>query len=168
MQNAKDTFYEMLRARVAAGNPARTMVLRGVVRPGVLVIENELVNAAALPDCFRLSWGESQVDVKGGLPMVAMTCEIAYETAGTAANGGMDRGRMLAAMDGELLKAVGACPQSVLKQNYAGLAFGQAVAAMKTNVWWGDVVFDAATVEGERLRRTATVQVMSYQEAGEL
>ena len=40
--------------------------------------------------------------------------------------------------------------------------------AMSTNVWWGDVVFGAVTVEGERLKRTATVQVMSYQEAGEL
>ena len=168
MQNAKDTFYELLRGRVAVENPARTIVLRGVVRPGVMVVENELLSAADLPDCFRLSWGESKTDVQGALPMVAMSCEIEYETAGTAANAGMDRGRMLAAMDGELLAAVRAWPQRALKNNYAGLAFGQAVKAMSTNVWWGDVVFGEETVEGERLKRVATVQVMSYQEAGEL
>jgi hypothetical protein len=171
VQHAKDTFYEVMRARVAAGNPDRTMVLRGVARPGVLVVENELVSAVAVMDCFRLSWGEAKVDANGAMPMVAMICEIAYETAGTAASAGMDRGRMLAAMDGELLRAVGGCPQRAVKQNYAGLAFGQSVTAMKTNVWWGDVSFGDVVVEGERLKRTATVPVMSYQEsqeAGEL
>ena len=168
MRNAKDTFYEVLRGRVAVGNPERTIVLRGVVRPGVMVVENELVSAASVVDCFRLSWGESEIDVDGAMPMVAMRCVIEYETAGTALNAGMDRGRMLAAMDGELLKAVRTSPQRALKQNYAGLAFGQAVIAMKTNVWWGDVSFGDAVVEGERLKRTATVQVMSYEEAGEL
>ena len=34
MQNAKDTFYVTLRDRLAAVNPARTMVVRGVTRPG--------------------------------------------------------------------------------------------------------------------------------------
>ena len=31
----KDTFYAALRDRVAAGNAGRTVVVRGVVRPGV-------------------------------------------------------------------------------------------------------------------------------------
>jgi hypothetical protein len=47
MQNARDTFYVRLRDRLAAVNPARTMVLRGVTRPGVLVEENELASASA-------------------------------------------------------------------------------------------------------------------------
>ena len=42
MQSAKDTFYVTLRDRLAALNPARTVVVRGMVRPGVLVEENEL------------------------------------------------------------------------------------------------------------------------------
>jgi hypothetical protein len=100
--------------------------------------------------------------------MVAMQCEIAYETAGTAMNAGMDRGRMLGAMDGELLAAVSKAPRRVVKQDYAGLAFGGAVVAMKTNVWWADLVFGEAKVDGDRLTRTATVDVMSYEEAGEL
>jgi hypothetical protein len=37
MQNARDTFYVALRDRLAAVNPARTMVVRSVVRPGLLV-----------------------------------------------------------------------------------------------------------------------------------
>jgi hypothetical protein len=32
VQNAKDTFYEVLRNRLVAFNPERTIVLRGVVR----------------------------------------------------------------------------------------------------------------------------------------
>jgi len=168
VQSAKDTFYEVLRGRVAVVNPERTIVLRGVVRPGVMVVENELVAAVSLVDCFRLNWGESEIDVDGAMPMVAMRCEIEYETAGTALNAGMDRGRMLAAMDGELLAAVKTRPQTALKRNYSGLAFGKAVVVMKTNIWWGDVELGAVTVEGERLKRVATVQVMSYQEAGEL
>jgi hypothetical protein len=39
---------------------------------------------------------------------------------------------------------------------------------MGTNVWWGDVAFAAATVNGERLERVATVEVFGFQEAGEL
>jgi hypothetical protein len=65
VQNAKDTFYEVLRGRLAALNPDRTIVLRGVTRPGVLVDENELVTDVAEPDCFRMQWAKTQVD---GLP----------------------------------------------------------------------------------------------------
>ena len=56
MQNAKDTFYVTLRDRLAALNPARTMVVRGVTRPGVLVEENELVSAYEPVDVFCLRW----------------------------------------------------------------------------------------------------------------
>ena len=56
MQNAKDTFYMTLRDRLAAVNPARTMVVRGVTRPGSLVEENELVSADQPVDAFCLRW----------------------------------------------------------------------------------------------------------------
>jgi len=102
VQNAKDTFYEMLRGRLAALNPGRTIVLRGVVRPGVLVEENELVSTVVLPDCFRVNWTQAAGDPDGDLATIALQCEIEYETAGTALNGGMDRGRALSAMDAEL------------------------------------------------------------------
>jgi hypothetical protein len=168
MQNAKDTFYEVLKTRLAAINPYRTIVLRGVSRPGVLVVENELLSATVLTDCFCLSWTEVAVDANGAMPLVPLQCSIEYETAGTADNGGMDRGRSLAAMDAELQKAVSATPQSFVKTNYAALAHGGASVAMQTNVWWGAVTFGKTVVKDNRIARTATVDVMSYQEAGEL
>lgn len=168
MQNAKDTFYEVLRGRLVALNPERTIVLRGVVRPGVLVEENELLSAVALPDCFRLRWAVSAADPNGVMPMVTLQCAIDYETAGTAMNGGMDRGRALAAMDAELQGAVNALTRSSLKMNYAGLAFGTAAITMTTNIWWGETAFGETVIKDDRLARTATVNVMSYQEAGEL
>jgi hypothetical protein len=170
MQSARDTFYVVLRDRLAALNPARTMVLRGVTRPGVLVEENELVSAMQPVDVFCLRWTGLSVDAQGALPLVTMVCEISYATDGDSGNGGMDRGRLLSAMDGELTAAVSAAPQSAVKMNFVGAAGGSGLApvAMATNVFWGDVAFGAAVVNGERLERAATVEVFSYQEAGEL
>ena len=168
MQNAKDTFYEVLRGRLAALNSYRTIVLRGVVRPGLLVEENELVSAVAIPDCFRLRWSVSGVDANGLLPKVTLDCEIEYETAGTGMNAGMDRGRVLAAMDAELQGAVNVLPRTSPKMNYAGLVSGAVAVAMSTSVWWGEVAFGKTVVKEDRLARTATVIVMSYEEAGEM
>ena len=168
MQNAKDTFYEVLRSTLVALNPERTIVLRGVVRPGVLVEENELLSAVALPDCFRMRWEVSSVNAEGIMPLVMLQCAIDYETAGTSMNTGMDRGRALAAMDAELQAAVNALPRTTLKMNYAGLANGAATVAMTTSVWWSEVAFGKTVIKDDRLARTATVDVMSFQEAGEL
>jgi hypothetical protein len=168
VQNAKDTFYEVLRGRLAAINPERTIVLRGVVRPGVLVEENELVSTAALSDCFRLRWTQATADSNGAFATISLECEIVYETAGNAFNGGMDRGRALAAMDAELQAAVNAAPQSAPKSNYAGLAYGTAAVPMSTSIWWGPLVFGKTQINDDRIARTATVVVNSFQEAGEL
>ena len=168
MQNAKDTFYEVLRERLAALNPERTVVVRSVTRPGVVVDENELQVSALLPDCFHLQWTAETTDAQGALPLVTMGCQISYITAGTAMHGGMDRGRALAAMDGELLAAVSQTPQNIVKSSYSALASGGLPVAMGTRVWWGDAVWGSAKVERERVSRTVTVAVMSYQEAGEL
>jgi hypothetical protein len=167
MQNARDTFYVVLRDRLAALNQARTMVLRGVTRPGVLVEENELASAGEPANVFCLRWAGLSVDARGALPLVSMSCEVQYETDGNAGNGGMDRGRLLAAMDAELAAAVSAAPQQAVKMNYVGAA-GVAPVAMGTNVFWGDATFGAVVVNVERLERVATVEVFSYQEAGEL
>lgn len=168
MQNAKDTFYEVLQGRLAAINPERTILLRGVTRPGVEVVENEMVNAFDLPDCFRVQWSAVSVDCEGAMPVAAMECAIEYETAGTALNAGMDRGRLLSAMDGELLAAVNECPHNAVKTNYAGLAQGKTATTLGTSVWWGPVSFGKTVVKKDRVGRTASVMVMSYQEAGEL
>lgn len=163
MQNAKDTFYTTLRDRLATLNPARSMVVRGVTRPSVLVEENELPSDAAPVNTFRLRWLGLQVDTRGALPLAAMTCEIRYATDGSSGNGGMDRGRLLAAMDAELISALAQAPQNTPKTSYSAAP----PVAMATNVFWGDVILGAAIAIGERLERTATVEVFCYQEAGE-
>jgi len=169
MQSARDTFYVVLRTRLAAINPARTIVLRGQVRPGILVEENELPTAFQPVDAFSLRWTATRVDTATPLPLVAMECQVSYATDGSAGNGGMDRGRLLAAMDGELLAALNQVPHSAAKMNYSGVAgTGAAPTAMATSIFWSQPAFAPVTTSGERIARVATVQVFSCQEAGEL
>lgn len=168
MQNAKDTFYEVLRTRLAAANPERTVALRGVTRPGVLVEENELVTTVTTPDCFRLRWLDATVDAAHALPLATITCEVLYETAGTPGVGGLDRGRLLTAMDQELTAAVNASPQNAAKQNYTALANGGSASAMSTNIWWSNVVLGPLVLKSDRIARSAKISVMCCEEAGEL
>ena len=169
MQAARDTFYVALRIRLAALNPARTIVVRRQVRPGILVDENELPTASQLVDAFSLRWTAMRIDTSGPLPLVAMECAVHYATDGTSANAGMDRGRLLAAMDGELTAALNATPHAAPKMNYSGVAgTGATAVAMATSIFWGQPIFASATIADERIERVATVQVFSYQEAGEL
>lgn len=171
MQDTKDTFYVALRDRVAAGNSGRTVVVRGVVRPGVVVEENELASAWGPAGVFSLRWTDVKVDREGAVPLVGMTCAIRYAVDGDASAGGMDRGRLLAQMDAELGAALGAGDAGIgvrnaRKMSYSGLGSGGAAVALGTNVFWGDLVFGAAVVLGERLERVATVAVFGYLEAG--
>lgn len=164
MQNAKDTFYLALQGRLAALNPARTILLRGVMRPGTLVEENELPLAWVPVDAFRLHWTGLTVDTAGPLPLAALECAIRYATDGSQGSGGMDRGRLLAAMDAELAQALAAEPRSVAKCNYTETS----ATTMGTNIFWADPVFAPAVANGERLERTVTLQVFTCQESGEL
>ena len=169
MQDARDSFFVALRTRLAAINPDRTLVLRGQIRPGVLVEENELPTAFQPTDAFTLHWTAMAVDAAGPLPLVAMECQINYATDGTSGNGGMDRGRLLGAMDGELTAALLTETQSAVKKNFSNVAGTGAVAvAMATNIFWSAPRFAPAKTSGERLERTATVELFSYQEVGEL
>jgi hypothetical protein len=161
MINARDTFYITLRDRIAALNPARTLILRGVQRPGVLVEENELASTDLVLDVFALRWTALAINTQSPLPLASMSCEIHYATAGNASNGGMDRGRLLAQMDAELSNAVRTAPGHVIKQNFT------TGGAMATYIFWSDVTFAPTITAAEQLQRTATVDVFSYQEAGE-
>ncbi len=167
-QLAKDTFYVCLRDRVAANNPARTVVVRGVTRPGVVTAESELPGAAvdgiAPADAFCLRWTGFRIDPNASLPLLALTCEIRYATDGTAGQAGMDRGRALAALDAELAAALTATQQSAPTQSFSIPAGGGAttVTATGTNIFWGDVTFAPAVTRGERMERTAQVEVFSY------
>jgi hypothetical protein len=162
MQNAKDTFYIALRNRLTVVNPVRTMTLRGITRPGILVEDAEATMAQPLLDAFTLRWTKLAIDVQLPSTMTQMTCEIHYATAGTQANGGLDRGRALEEMDDELLQML--CPSSAPKFNYTQTPAVQ----MNTAIFWSRAIFAPSTAVRERLERVATVSVFAFQEQGEL
>lgn len=104
MQFAKDSFSMALRERLAALNPARTVMLHGSERPAVVVLENEVTSAAEImPECFYLQWGKLQVveAVSAERPLCAIECEISYFSRGSVESG-VDRGRVLGELDREL------------------------------------------------------------------
>lgn len=161
MQNAKDSFYMALRTRLTCVNPQRTCLLRGATRPGILVEEAEAPFAQLPPDVFVLRWSAVGADVDLCTTMIAAQCEILYATCGTQSFGGLDRGRSLSAMDEELLSILQ--PFHAPKLNYEATP----PAAMLTQVFWDEPVFAPALSQRDRVSRSATVIVYSYQEPGE-
>jgi hypothetical protein len=161
MQNSKDTFYLTLRNRLATVNPARTMTLRSVTRPGILVEDAEPFTAQPQLDAFSLSWTGLQADLHLPSILAQMTCEIHYTTAGTRINAGLDRGRALARMDYELLQIL--YPYTAQKMNYTQTP----AAAMGTVVFWSDPEFSPAVTDHDRLSRTAKITVFAFQEPSE-
>lgn len=162
LQDIKDTFYTTLRDRIAALNPARTLVLRGTPRPAVLVQENELPSAAPIADAFTLNWTALEVDPVG---LAKLICEIHYATAGTTGAAGMDRGRGLAAMGTELGITLSAAPQSTLQISFKEIAGGGAStqASHPGNLFWTRPAFGPVQQQETCLQRTATVEVFGYE-----
>ena len=161
MQNAKDSFYMALRSRLAAINPERTILLRGAVRPGVLVEEAEAPFSQLPNDVYVLRWPGLGVEVELCMAMAAEQCEIIYQTCGTQSYGGLDRGRALSAMDEEVVAILQ--PYFTPKLNYTDTP----AAPMLTNVFWGEPCFSPITTQRDSVGRTAKVTVYSYQEQGE-
>jgi hypothetical protein len=162
MENAKDTFYVTLRNRLAAVNPNRVIMLRGVQRPGILMEEAEATIAQMPADVFVLRWAALTVDTQLPSALSQMTCEIHYTTGGTQANAGLDRGRALEEMDGELITILS--PNCTPKMNFTQTP----AAAMETKVFWGEPQFGPLTTEHERLTRVTKVGVFAFQELREL
>ncbi|HEX4065130.1 MAG TPA: hypothetical protein VHZ09_03830 [Acidobacteriaceae bacterium] len=161
MQNAKDTFYITLRSRLATLNPGRTMTLRSVIRPGILVQDAEAPVSQLPLDAFSLTWTALTADLQLPAILVQMVCEIQYATAGTQANAGLDRGRALEEMDYELLKML--YPYSAQKVNYTHTP----AVATNTMVFWSEPEFGPAVALRDRLSRIARVTVFAFQEQGE-
>jgi hypothetical protein len=161
MQNAKDSFYMALRTRLVAINPERTFLLRGAMRPGILVEEAEAPFSQLPNDVFILRWLGLGVDIDLGSAMAAEECEIVYQTCGTQSFGGLDRGRTLSAMDEELVAMLE--PFWTPKVSYTATP----PTAMLTNVFWDELDFGQVMVQRDRLSRSAKVVVYSYQEQGE-
>ena len=135
MQNAKDSFYMALRTRLALINPERTILLRGAVRPGILVEEAEAPFSQLPSDVYVLRWLGLGVDSDLPSTMTAEQCEILYQTCGTQSFGGLDRGRLLSEMDEEVTAIVH--PFYTPKLNYTATP----PAAMLSNVFWNEPTF---------------------------
>lgn len=161
MQNAKDSFYMALRNRLAALNPERTMLVRGAVRPGIVVEEAEAPFAQLPGDVFVMRWLGMGVDVDLASSLVAEECEILYGTCGSQTFGGLDRGRALSAMDAEVLALLQ--PFNTAKVDYAV----NPAAQLLTQVFWDEPVFTPCMTVRDRLSRSVKVMVYSYQEQGE-
>jgi len=161
MQNTKDSFYMALRTRLTVLNPARTVLQRGAVRPGILVEEAESPFSEVPADVFMLRWLRIGIDADLNTPMMDAECEIAYQTMGTQAFGGLDRGRSLSEMDGELLKLL--TPLQTSKFCYAA----NPPVALLTQVFWEQPVFGPAVSLRDRISRSVKVRVHCYLEEGE-
>lgn len=168
VQAIKDTFYATLQGRIAALNPARTMVVRGILRPGVLVPENELPGAAidgiSPAEAFCIRWAGLKVDAQSAGPLLTLGCEIRYASDGTLGNAAMDRGRNLAAMDAELATALTAIPLNAPNQGVAEIPGGGAstLTPLAANIFWSEALFAPATARGERLERIVHLEVFGY------
>jgi len=161
MQNAKDSFYMALRTRLTTINPERTTLLRGAVRPGIVVEEAEAPFNQLPNDVYVLRWLGVGVDVDLASTMVAEQCEILYQTCGTQSFGGLDRGRLMSQMDEEVTAMLQ--PFYTPKLSYTATP----PAAMLTQVFWDEPGFSPLTVQRDRLSRSANVMLYSYQEQGE-
>jgi hypothetical protein len=161
MQNAKDSFYMALRTRLIAINPNRTILLRGAVRPGILVEEAEAPFSQLPDDVYILRWLGLGVDVDLASKMAVEQCEVIYQTCGTQSFGGLDRGRALSAMDEEAMAMIQ--PFFTPKLNYTA----NPPVAMLTHVFWDEPVFAPIAIQRDRLSRTVSMAVYSYQEQGE-
>jgi hypothetical protein len=150
-----------LRTRLATLDPERTILLRGAVRPGILVEEAEAPFNQLPNDVFVLRWLGLGADLDLGSTMAAEECEIVYQTCGTQSFGGLDRGRSLSAMDEELVAILQ--PFHTPKMNYTATP----PAAMLTQLFWDEPGFGPILVERDMLSRSAKVMVYSYQEQGE-
>ena len=162
MQFSKDSFYMTLRTRLATVDPARTITLDGALRPAVYVVENEVVLAASPPsEAFAISFGAARVvETSGGArrPLLALDCDISYQTAGSDASLSTDRGRTLAALDLELLQICS--PPYAAKQNFTVTP----TVSLGTQILWQRPYLGAVEAVGGQLRRTAKTTLLFYPE----
>jgi hypothetical protein len=150
-----------LRTRLTTINPERTTLLRGAVRPGIVVEEAEAPFNQLPNDVYVLRWLGVGVDVDLASTMAAEQCEIVYQTCGTQSFGGLDRGRLMSQMDEEVTAMLQ--PFHAPKLNYTATP----PAVMLTQVFWDEPGFGPLITQRDRLSRSASVMVYSYQEQGE-
>lgn len=164
MQAWKDSFYIALRDRLAARHPERTVRIGGEERPAIVVAENELVAAASpLLECFHLNWQQiapvaPMADEPA--PLLQLVCAVSYATAGTDEVNAQDRGRVLAALDDELLDICR--PGRTEVQDLSALE-GPPFAPGQT-LFWSLPALSEVQHDGRRTSRTATVELFVFSE----
>ncbi len=166
MQATKDTFFRTLQSRLAAVNPARTITVDGVVRPAIVVAENEAFPPPKLFfQTFYIHWLAAPA-VRGFrrtlAPRYELTAQVEYFAQGTATlkRPFADRGRVMAQMDRELLLIL--FPGYTEKKDHS---VSPAVSLGSTLHWtWAPDFRTVADAEGSVLRRLATVNVSFFEE----
>ena len=162
MQFSQDSFYMALRNRLAVVNPQRMVTVEGVSRPAVVVTADEPATPAwPATETFYLVFGPARpvaTTASCRRPMLAMDCAITYRTAGTTPNLGVDRGRLLAQLDLELLQICS--PPSTSKQNFTVTP----AANLGTQVLWERPHLEPVEVLPGELRRTAKTTIFFYPE----
>ena len=162
IQETKDSFFSTLNDRLAVLNPLRTVVIEGVVRPAVVVLENELATTAPTqPNTFYLTWwtvGNAKGSLNVPRPLLEIECHIAYWTEGSDALSYQDRGRMLAALDGELLAITD--PGNAKLQDFTVTPPADLAAA----IFWTAVEFGKIVEDGRKLLRQAMLKVFYFAE----
>jgi hypothetical protein len=159
MQLAKDSFYVALRDRLSAANPERTVVVDGVARPAIVVVENEGEEMSQTDNTFRVQWGASTA-VGGGSRLSKVECTVSYATRGLDGTTG-DRGRTLGKMDGELM--VMCQPLRAVKMDYTLIP----AKSMGTMLFWTDPEFEAVKDEAGRIQRCATTTLYFFRSVTE-
>jgi hypothetical protein len=158
MQAAKDTFLKTLANRLAVVNPARTVTLDGASRPAVIAVENETpLPANTLLETFVLNWKGATHAMPEG-PLMYMNCELSYGSKGTDSMLCMDRGRILTAMDRELLRLCEPCHTA--KCDYIQTP----PCSLGTNIFWTWPMMEPPIEDSGILTRTATLRLFFFPE----
>lgn len=164
MQPTKDSFYVTLRDRLAAFDPQRTITLNGATRPAIVVVENEQPETvAALEAAFCLHWGRALPVQPATSTLTAMECTLSYRTSGASANGEVDRGRTLGALDSDLLAICS--PAQTTKCDYSS---GTATALGSNIFWTQPILVPEKESTKQCVGRDAVVTVFFFPEVNQL
>ncbi|HEV8383272.1 MAG TPA: hypothetical protein VGQ11_00260 [Candidatus Acidoferrales bacterium] len=164
MQAAKDSFFRALQSRLATVNPTRTITLDGVVRPAILVVENEPYPPPKLFfNTFYIHWlGAPRVrEFSGTLaPRYSLTAQTEYFVQGAASlqRPFADRGRLLAQLDGELIEVL--FPGATQKMDYSTMP----PTDLGSQLLWNWTPGFQTMADGGILRRLTTVNVSFFLE----
>lgn len=151
MQAAKDSMYVEWRDRLSEANPERTVTVGATSRPALVAVENEAGDMSELDDAYRMQWGECMA-VGSGSRLMKMDCTVTYATRGRDGTSG-DRGRMLGALDGDLLTM--SQPPRTMKMDYTMIP----AKSLNTMMFWTDLEFGPPKDEAGRIERVAKTTV---------